>query len=170
MLLDTDLPYLEPLLMWLRDDPKLKDVFTDKSFFMPKLDLEAAAKEAEANGCPSPRSLWIFPLNTSAVTNKPGCNNIGSHEFGIIIWVQCIRDSFELVKTEDKTIKLGGQFMELTALRKLVKNSVKEFSQKNEQNIVNRKFEKLVWSRDRILYPSSDSFLGVSIEFRVNIL
>ena len=164
----NDLPYLEPLLMWLRNDETLKEVFTDKSFFMPKLDLAKATTEALQKECPAPRALWIFPLDTDAISQKEGCRNQGSHSFGIIIYVQCIRQPFELIKKESKVI-LGGEFMELIHIRALVKDSLRRFAIKNSKDI-NKKFEKVVWTRDRNLYPESDAFLGTSIEYKVNIL
>ena len=168
MLLDTDLPYLEPLLMWLREDETLKKEFTDKSFFMPQIDLAKATSEAKAGGsCPAPRSIWIFPLDTDSIQKKENCLNQGLHNFAIIIYLQCIRDPFQLSK-QDEEVRLTGQFMEMTYLRKLVKESVRKFSIKNSKNVPT-KFEKIIWQRDRNLYPQDDPFLGTSIEYTVNI-
>lgn len=167
MQINSDLPYLEPLLMWLRNDETLKNEFTDKSFFMPKLDLSKATKEALENDCPAPRALWIFPLDTDAIQPKEGCRVQGSHSFGIVIYVQCIRDSFELVKRGSE-VKLGGQFMELTHVRNLVKESIRKFAIDNAKKMP-KSFENVVWVRDRILYPDTDAFLGTSLEYKVNI-
>ena len=56
MLLDTDLPYLEPLLFWLRKDEKLKLLFSQDSFFMPHSNLITATEEAMKKDCPAPRA------------------------------------------------------------------------------------------------------------------
>jgi len=169
MQIDSDLPYLEPLLMWLRNDESLKPYFTDKSFFMPKLDLQKAADEALKGDCPSPTALWIFPMDTDAASTTTECRSAGTHSFAIVLWVQCIRESFELVKRDGEVV-LGGQFMELTTMRKAVKKSIAAFAKDNTSKFPNRFFEKVIWLRDRNLYPQEDSFLGTSIEYRVNIL
>ena len=46
MQIDSDLPYLEPLLMWLRNDESLKPYFTDKSFLEQKIkEYQSAIEE-----------------------------------------------------------------------------------------------------------------------------
>lgn len=171
MLLDTDLPYLEPLLFWLRNDPVLKNEFTDKSFFMPHSHLVSATEEAMQKDCPAPRALWILPQDTLAVSSQSNCPSQGRHSFYIEIIVQCIRDTFQLSKGQDGEVHLTGQFMELAALRKLVKKSVLEFNRDWEKkHPIGRKFEKMAWVKDQMLYPTEESkFLATAIQFDVNI-
>lgn len=166
----TDIPYLEPLLFWLRNDESLKQHFTEKSFFMPKKDLESAAEAAIKSDCPAPRALWIIPSNTNAFSRKVGCKSQGLHTFQILIFVQCIRDSFQLVKKNDGSVKLEGQFMELAQLRKLVKDSVHNFYIQHEQKTSGKKlFGDLMWTGDQYLFPDDDNFLSTAIEFEIKI-
>lgn len=168
--METDLPYLEPLLFWLRSDETLKQFFTEKSFFMPHSDMVSGIKDLIEKSCPV-RALWIQPQDTLAATNRPGCNNPGNHTFYITLIVPCIRNQFELFKTSASEIKLGGQFMELIKIRKAVKKSVHNFyidSQKNPSP----KFNNMVWRKDQMLYPSGDEdvgFLATAIQFDVTI-
>lgn len=170
-MLNTDLPYLEPLLFHLRQDPVLKKSFTEKSFFMPHSDLISATEEAMKKDCPAPRALWILPQDTLATitTQKNSCNVPGNHTFFIEIIVQCIRNQFTLVKRGDE-VKLEGQFMELAQIRKQVKNSVSQFGKDNSKLMTGQTFSDLVWIKDSMLYPTEDtSFLATAIEYRVKI-
>src|SRR5690606_23720627 len=104
----------------------LKKEFTEKSFFMAKRDLLSAVDDLIAADCPAPRALWIIPGDTVASAQRTGCKSQGNHSFAISIFVQCIRDSFNLVR-RDGDLSLEGQYMELAKLRRLVKNSVHKF-------------------------------------------
>lgn len=168
MLLNTDLPYLEPLLFHLRTDEALKGQFTEHSFFMPHHDLVSATEESMAKDCPSPRALWILPGDTRAQALREGCSSPGVHSFVIEIVVQCIRDPFQIVKRDD-VARLEGQSMELFMLRKLVKKSVLDFVN-NRPKTNPKQFEGLSWVSDKMLYPSGeDKFLATAIEFQVTI-
>lgn len=171
VLMDTDLPYLEPLLFWLRADDNLKQVFTEKSFFMPHDDLLSAVQEAIKKDCPTPRALWILPSNTVPLTQSQRCNSPGVHSFYIQIIVQCIRDKFQIVN-KGGSLALTGQFMELTKIRNTVKDSVKRFAIDVEKNNI-RTFSNLLWAGDTMLYPGSeggmDPFLITNVEYRVNL-
>lgn len=169
MLLDTDIPYLEPLLFWLRKDSSLKAEFTDHSFFMPHNDLISATEEAMKKDCPAPRALWILPQDSLAGSLKEGCKVPSTHTFYIEIIVQCIRDQFQLVKRNDE-VKLQGQFMELCALRKLVKQSVREFAKNSAKPGMPTLFRDLYWVKDSMLYPSGENnFLATALEFQITI-
>lgn len=171
MLLDTDIPYLEPLWLWLRKDPVLKLEFTEASFFMPHNDLITATQDAMNRDCPAPRALWILPQDTLAQASRDGCKSPGIHTFYIQIIVQCIRDPFQIVK-RDGDIKLEGQFMELMDIRKKVKESVQAFAKDYSKTLVNRKFERVRWVKDSMLYPSQEDgpkFISTAIQFEVNI-
>lgn len=170
-MLDNDLPYLEPLLFWLQDDENLKQYFTEQSFFMPHAHLADAAMEAMKKDCPVPRVLWILPGDTNAqTTTRPDCKSPGIHVFKIMIIVQCIRDSFVIKKSDDK-VYLSGQYMLLSGLRKLVKNSVLEFyKDHSKNNLANKSFADLVWVRDQNLYPPDDEgFLITSLDYQVKL-
>ena len=162
----NDLPYLEPLLLHLREDEVLKKYFTNKSFFMPKHTLIEAAKEAMAKDCPAPRSIWVVPQTTSATNPRAGCSGEKEHTFTIIIFIHCIRDAFQLVKS-DNGIKLGGQFMELSKIRLAVKRSVNEFQNKIA-NDLSLPFHDVTWLRDNSLNPS-DSFLVTGLLYSVKL-
>lgn len=166
----TDIPYLEPLLFHLRQDPELKKFFTDKSFFMPHHDLVEAITDSSNPDCPLPRSLWILPGDTAAINRKPGCVSAGLHSFSIAIAVKCIYDAFTLSKKNDGDIHLEGQFMELTRLRKLVKKSVNTFA-KNLIHVNESKYNDLVWIGDQNLYPNEEQkkILATAINFEVTI-
>lgn len=164
----NDIPYLEPLLMWLRNDEILKDHFTEKSFFMPHKDLLASTSEAIEKDCPAPRALWIIPGESISLNQKPGCRSISTHTFNISIFVQCIRSSFELVKRNDE-VRLGGQYMELAHLRMLVKDSVHRFMIDHEKKSGRRLFSDLVWIKDQSLFPDEDAFLVTALEFQIKI-
>lgn len=169
-MLDTDVPYLEPLLFWLRNDPNLKDEFTEKSFFMPHNHLIAATKEAMAKNCPAPRALWILPSDNVARSLKANCNVTVEHSFHILIFVQCIRDSFNILK-KDGTVYLGGQFMELSSLRKKVKKSVLEFGKDWEKKNPYTKFNEIIYRGDQPLYPDDENkFLVSKTDYTVNLL
>lgn len=169
MLLDTDLPYLEPLLFHLRDDEILKKYFNEKSFFMPKDSLISAAKEVMDKDCPSPRALWILPQDSIAISPNPNCKSPVSHTFNIMIFVYCIRDDFQLVK-KDGVAHLDGQYIELTAIRKAVKKSVFDFNSINNKIFTGKKFENFVYQKDQMLYPDEkDNFLVSNTEFQVKI-
>lgn len=169
MLLDTDLPYLEPLLFWLQDDESLKQHFTRDSFFMPHDSFLSAIDEAMQKNCPAPRALWILPQDSFPTSKNVGCKSNALHRFSIMIMVQCIRDSFQISNVAGKP-KLTGQFMELTQLRKIVKNSVHRFSLHHEKTvIVNKKFSEISWNADKMLYPQEHKFLATNIEFEVKI-
>lgn len=171
-LLATDIPYLEPLLFWLRQDPNLKAQFTDKSFFMPHADLVAATQEAmQKKDCPAPRALWILPGDTLAQTQeKNGCFSPGVHRFHIQLIVQCIRDSFQLVE-RDGEVRLSGEFMTLMALRKMVKASVRSFAKDYTfKNFTAAQFEDISWQRDQMIYPQDQGgFLSTAMEYQVTI-
>lgn len=169
LLLLTDIPYLEPLLMWLRKDETLKSEFTDKSFFMPHSDLISATEDAMRADCPAPRALWILPQDTLAQGQRDTCLTPGVHTFYIEVIVQCIRDSFQLVKRDDD-VKLEGQFMELAALRKKVKASVRNFAINNAKPGPPKLFTDIFWVKDSMLYPSGENrFLATAIEFQIKI-
>lgn len=166
--LDTDIPYLEPLLMWLQDDQTLKDHFTQASFFMAHADLVSAVEESMRANCPAPRALWILPGDTQATSQVNGCKSPGRHSFTILIFVQCIRDSF-VFRTDGTETHLGGQYVLLSHLRKLVKKSVHKFASKN-MTIYNKGWDALNWSRDQNLYPSEENnFLATAIEYSITI-
>lgn len=166
MLLDTDLPYLEPLLFHLRDDDKLKSHFTEKSFFMPKKDLISAVEDAIKADCPAPRALWILPQDTIAANQQVNCKSQGRHTFYITIITQCIRDAFQITKKDNK-LHLGGEYIVLSHLRKLVKQSVQEFVAQNSN--FNQNWEKITWMKDQILLPDDEGFLVTNIEYQITI-
>lgn len=167
----TDLPYLEPLLFWLRQDPELKTIFTEKSYFMPHDDMINAVMEAIKKDCPAPRVIWILPQQTIATATNPNCKSPGRHTFYIQIFVQCIRDKFQISKKDNK-IQLTGQFMELTKIRNEVKRSVNDFS-KSQNNLPIKKFDNIRWVGDSMLYPESEgghqSFLITNLEYEVTL-
>lgn len=166
MLLD-DIPYLEPLLMHLRDDESLKAHFTEASFFMPHHDLVNAIMDSKNSDCALPKSLWILPQDTRPLSSRPGCKGTGSHRFSIALAVKCIRSPFILVKREDQ-LKLDGQFMELSRMRSLVKHSVLRFS---KTNVMNPRFTDIIWAGDRVLYPNTEDqiLLATSIDYDITI-
>lgn len=165
-MMNTDVPYLQPLLFHLRDDAILKQHFTDRSYFMPKNDLVSAIDEAIKNDCPAPRALWILPQETVATNPKPGCKSPGRHSFYITIITQCIRDAFELYEI-DGELTLKGQYMELAMLRQLVKDSIQQFSKKT---FMNAGFMNVTWVRDQMLYPDEqEQFLVTTLQYEVTI-
>jgi len=172
MLLENDIPYLDPMWQWLRKDETLKDEFTQKSFFMPHNNLISATEEAMRTNCPAPRALWILPQDTlaSSTGNNGTCLSPGIHTFYIEIIVQCIRDPFQISEDGDG-IKLTGQFMELVGLRKLVKKSISNFSKNYKANTPAPKFDNIIWKKDSMLYPSEETnrFLATAIQFDVKI-
>ena len=174
MLLDTDLPYLEPLLFHLKRDEKLKKYFTEKSYFMPKNSLVSAVKEATGKDCPAPRAIWILPQDNVAASENHNCVPKMVHTFYISIIVNCIRDQFQLTKGSDNSPHLSGEYIELTEIRKYVKKSVYAFAKKwAEDNFSGSKFEKITWRKDLVMFPSdddTDKFLITSLEFTVIIL
>lgn len=161
----TDLPYLEPLLFHLRADETLKKFFSERSFFMPKNTLIQATKEAMEKDCPSPRALWIIPEGTTALSSKSGCPTIGSHSFSIVIFIHCIREAFELLKRDNKVV-LGGEFMELSKIRRAVKKSVNQFENINKQNF-DLNYKDIAWQGDTPLFPDEDGFIVSSTEYSV---
>lgn len=166
----NDVPYLQPLLMWLRNDESLKSHFTESSFFMPHHDLVSAILDKNNPDCPLPKSLWIIPGDTEAIQRLTGCKSTGLHSFTIAIAVKCIRDSFVLVNRGGE-IELEGQFMELSRVRSLVKKSVHKFS----LSIMNKYdigFSEITWVDDKNLYPNEEnqSLLASASEFQVKIL
>lgn len=170
VLLDTDIPYLEPLLFHLRNDPILKNYFTEKSFFMPKDDLISAAQEVIDKDCPSPRALWILPQDGIAInsTSNTLCKPIVSHTFNILLMIACIRDTFQMAKKDDK-VYLSGEYMEMTAIRKAIMKSVLEFNKEKMKITTGRTFENIKFVKYQSLYPD-DSFLVNNIEYNVTIL
>ena len=163
----TDVPYLEPLLFWLREDQALKKYFTEKSFFMPKHTLVQATEEALKGDCPAPRALWILPADTVATQQRPGCKSPGIHTFHIVVYVQCIRDAFEIVARDGKPA-LSGQYMELSKIRKEVKRAVNDFEQHNRESL-STKYSDIVWIKDQNLYPDENNFLTTAMEYQVKI-
>lgn len=174
MLLDTDLPYLEPLLFHLKKDPVLQRYFTEKSYFMPKNSLVSAVNEVIKSDCPAPRAIWILPQDSIAASESYNCIPKMVHTFYISIIVNCIRDQFQIVKGEDQKAHLSGEFMELSQIRKAVKKSVYAFAKKyNEENPTSIAFEKITWKKDQNLYPNDDDvekFLITALEFSVILL
>lgn len=153
--LDTDVPYLEPLLIHLRNDVELEKYFSKKDFYaLPKADL-GDLEDAIKNDCPAPRSVWIFPGNNQnqIATRTPNCGPKMLHNFNIVITYQCIRKSFEFKVDADNKLYLDGQFMELSAARKAVKKSITRFNK--TLNIVsdNMGFDYVSWVSDEMLYP-----------------
>ena len=164
----TDIPYLEPLLFWLRRDETLKRYFSDKSFFMPHNNLISATEEAMNKDCPAPRALWILPQDTLAGNAPANCKRPGLHTFYIQVIVQCIRDQFQIIN-KDGELKLEGQYMELAQARYAVKESVRAFNKQNDSNI-SRKFEGVNWVKDMNLYPDNENaFLATALEYEVKI-
>lgn len=169
MLIKTDIPYLEPLLFWLRKDETLKEYFTEKSYFMPHNNLITATEEAMKADCPAPRAIWILPQDSIASSQRPGCKSPSVHTFYIEIIVQCIRDQFQLVKKNDE-VKLEGQFMELATIRRYVKESVLKFSNTQKTLVATPSFDDIIWVKDQMLYPADvNNFLATAIEYQVKI-
>lgn len=169
LLLDTDLPYLEPLLFHLRKDETLKNYFTEKSFFMPKDDLISAVEEAIKNDCPAPRALWVLPQDGLAInSNNTNCKPSISHTFNIMLMIACIRDSFQIVK-KDNVVHLSGEYLEMTAIRKAIMKSVSEFNKLKNKEFTGRTFENIRFMKYQSLYPD-DSFLVNNLEYNVTIL
>jgi hypothetical protein len=154
----TDLPYLNPLLVYLRSNQNLEKYFSKKDFFaMPKADLNELT-DALKKDCPSPRSLWIFPgTSTNAAPQQriQDCTPKAIHNFNIVIIFQCIRDTFEFKKDKDTTqIYLDGQFMELAEARRAVKKAITEF---NSTLTYNQAFDFISWNSDEMLFPNEES-------------
>lgn len=168
VLLDTDLPYLEPLLFHLRNDDVLKKYFTEHSYFMPKNNLASAAEEAMKKDCPAPRALWILPQDNLAINKDGVCLPKVHHTFYILIMVNCIRDQFQIIK-RDGSVHLSGEYMEMTAVRKSVKRSVYNFNKSISQVVTSRSFENIMFKRDQMLYPDEDNFLVSNTEYQVTI-
>lgn len=167
--LNTDVPYLEPLLFHLKNDPDLKKEFTEKSFFMPHHDLVSAAEEAMKKDCPAPRSIWILPGDSTVLTTTIGCPPKAQTNFTILIFVQCIRKAFDLSAGDDPTkVVLNGQAMELYMLRKLVKKSVHKFAIATMKKNVSD-YQDVAWVRDQTLYPTEEKFLATAVEFTVKV-
>ena len=164
----NDIPYLEPLLFWLRNDETLKKYFTDNSFFMPKHTLVEATEEAMRKDCPAPRALWILPGNTRANQTQNGCRGTGIHSFHVVVYVQCLRDTFQIYNKYGKAA-LGGQYVELSEIRQHVKHSVAEFS-KGLLKQHGLRYSNLRWVGDTNLYPDENNFLTTAIEYEINIL
>lgn len=169
MLLNTDVPYLEPLLFHLRADESLKSYFTDKSFFMPHNHLVEATEEAMQKNCPAPRALWILPDDSIATSTQANCLSPSLHTFRIELLVQCIRNSFYLSKKDDEIV-LSGQYMELATIRKAVKKSVFEFNKNFQKQNSAPKFKDVIWKKDYMLYPEDNNkFLATVLEYNVTI-
>ena len=166
----TDIPYLEPMWLWLRDDETLKRHFTEHSFFMPHHDLVEAAERAMRKECPAPRALWILPQDTQAQTQREGCKSPGIHTFYITIIVQCMRDVFQIANRAG-SLKLEGQYMELSEIRRHVKDSVNAFYVDYRKK-GGQRFSGMSWVKDQMLYPTEDEgvrFLATALEYRVTI-
>lgn len=167
MLLDTDIPYLEPLLFHLKADEKLKKYFTDKSFFMPKHDMIDSIEEAISSSCPLPRALWILPQDTISVASRAGCVAPGRHTFFIQIVTKCIKHEFLISKTDDG-LKLTGDYMDLAKIRKAVKDSMVSFSKKTIGQVT--AYKDITWVKDQMLYPDqAEGFFVVNLEYSVII-
>ena len=152
---DTDVPYLEPLLLHLRSDVSLEKFFSKKDFFaLPKADL-SDLEEAMKLDCPAPRSVWIFPGNSQSqiATRTPNCAPKMLHSFNVVITYQCIRNSFEFKVDEDNKVYLAGQFMELSAARKAVKRSITNFNKTLKIVSSSSGFDFISWVSDEMLYP-----------------
>lgn len=165
----NDIPYLEPLLFYLQKDETLKSYFTDKSFFMPKHTLVEATEEAMKKDCPAPRALWILPENTNAITPKSGCMVTGNHTFNIIVFVQCLRDTFQLSKGNDGKIKLTGQYMELAEIRMAVKKVMNNFAKETQRKFMETRYSDIAWLRDINLYADENNFLTTALQYSVKI-
>lgn len=169
-MLCVDVPYLEPLLFHLRNDEVLKKTFTEHSFFMPHSNIITATEEAIRKNCPSPRALWILPQDTIAANQSRTCKPIGIHTFHIEIITHCIRDQFQISKN-DNGLYLSGEYMELSKIRKQVKESVFYFAQESNNQMIKRSFENIVWVKDQMLYPNQDTkWLASALEYKVTIL
>lgn len=169
---NVDIPYLEPLLLHLRNDSNLEKFFTKKDFFtMPKADLsdlEGAIKK----DCPAPRSVWIFPGMSQAANpvRNPNCLPKAMHNFNIVLVFQCIRDTFTFVKS-DGLVHLDGTFMEMSEARKALKKSVGDFNKAINQYQVSQGFDYINWISDEMLYPEDgNTFLISSSVFQTMIL
>lgn len=159
-----DIPYLEPLLFHLQNDENLKEFFSNKSFFMPKHVLKEATLEAAKKDCPAPRALWVLPENSEAVSPKAGCVGSVRHNFYVVVFIQCIRDTFEIVKRNNEP-KLDGQYMELSRIRKAVKKSINEFERKGQGQF--KSYRDITWLRDQNIYPDEDNFLTTAMHYSV---
>lgn len=169
MLLDTDIPYLEPLLFHLQDDPVLKNFFTQFSFFMPKDGIAAAVAELKGSDCPAPRSIWILPQDGVAINGKNSVKQVCvpsvRHTFNILLFVSCIRDPFQVSFKDGKAI-LDGTYMEMSAIRKAVMKSVAGFNKKHD----GLKFENVMFEKYQSLYPQEgDPFLVNNLDYSVTI-
>lgn len=130
-------------------------------------DLVEAILESQNSDCALPKSLWILPGDSIPTAKKPGCRSTANHSFSIALAVKCIRNPFVLVKRESE-IHLEGQFMELVAMRKLVKDSVHKFASAIQ---FNSSYGDISWAGDRLLYPSSEeqALLATAINYEVTI-
>lgn len=172
MLLDTDLPYLEPLLFHLQKDENLKLYFTQKSYFMPKDNLVSATKEMIGKDCPAPRALWILPQDNVAINPNGNCLSNYNHTFYILILINCIRDKFQIID-KDGVAHLSGEYMEMTQVRKAIKKSINEFNKETSKIVTGKQFEKIAWVKDQSLYDNDEelkqNFLINNSEFTVKI-
>jgi len=167
----TDIPYLQPLTLWLQDDETLKEYFTVQSFFMPHNNLVEAIADAEKNkDCFLPNALWILPGDTTTLQRRAACRSQGNHSFKIAIMTHCMGGPFFFRKLDDGSFELAGQFMELARMRKLVKDSVHRFAAK-VQTQMGLGYIDLVWVADQNIYPNeqNSNLIATSISFEIKL-
>jgi hypothetical protein len=166
----TDLPYLEPLVIYLKKDPSLRSFFNESDFFAePKIDPEELEDQIKKNGKLS-KYFWIFPGETIAKEQNPRfeCASIGIHTFFATIIKPCTREQYFFIKdAQDGSLKLSGEVIELTEIRKAVKDSISK-----AYKIINpnqSKYGFIYWKKDEMINLEDGLLIATSIyEVQIN--
>lgn len=174
--MSTDLPYFEPLVLFLKKSPELRAHFSDRSFFLdPNIDPTDIDK---AIGTDAPRRniIWVFPGDTVARINpgekKLECSYHGTHTFFITILNVCDRDKFTLIK-KDTGLELSGPVVDMMKIRNSVKEEVRRFARQSNSSVKPIRYFDLRWKRDSMIeYTENEKkcgFINATMEFDIDL-
>lgn len=157
----TDLPYLEPLVLFLKNDADLKSHFNESDFFAePKIDPEEIEKHVKKNGR-FPKYFWIFPGDTIAKqSTRAHCQSSGIHTFYATIIKPCLGNQYSFVKDSSSELRLSGEVIEVTEIRNSVKKTISKFY--NSLPTQGR-FGFIYWKKDEMIDLEDGLLIATSV-------
>lgn len=123
----TDLPYLEELVIHLKNDEGVKKAFPGigsvKVFVNPD-----EIKELKKSDCPYKEAIWIFPGQIRRKASSNRLCPVAVHTFGLVILKKVNGKHFEWSQGGEGELNLDGDYIDLAKSRRVVKDAMKCFS------------------------------------------
>lgn len=160
-------PYLEPLLLYLKNNEVLREHFTEKDFFRAIGDIDKSFDELYKSNCLDIKSLWVAPFNGSAIDpGSEACSSMRRSNFQILINIPCGIGAFAWEKKQDGSAGLIGAFMDLSHLMMDVVDQVLLFQFK----VPGTAYSDLNFSGEKVISPTKDrNFFTAILDFNITV-